>query len=88
MQLTLDRFGRMVLPKALREELGLQPGDALEAECQKDAIVLRPQARSDGVRREGRLLVFVGKAVGDLPGAAARMREERLNRVAGMRGRS
>ncbi len=88
MQMTLDRFGRIVLPKALREEFGLQPGDAIEAERQKDAIVLRPQARSDGIRREGRLLVFTGRAVGDISGAQDRARAERLDRVARMRARS
>ncbi len=88
MQMTLDRFGRFVLPKVLRDEFGLQPGDSLEAERQKDAIVLRPHTRSDGIRREGRLLVFAGKAAGDLGGALDRSRAERLNRVAGMRARS
>ena len=88
MQLTLDRFGRMVLPKGMRDAFGLQPGDVLEAEKQKDAIVLRPLTRTDYFRREGRALVFTGKATGDIGGTLESVREERLNRTAGKRGAS
>jgi len=41
-RLTLDRAGRVVLPKPMREELQLQPGDTLEVESSEDRIVLRP----------------------------------------------
>ncbi len=47
MQLTLDRFGRMVLPKAIRDGFGLIPGDVLDVEEQKDAIV--PEAINNRV---------------------------------------
>jgi AbrB family looped-hinge helix DNA binding protein len=30
--LTIDKAGRIVIPKSLREELGLEPGDSLEME--------------------------------------------------------
>ena len=40
--LTLDKAGRLVLPKPVREELQLAPGDSLELESSEDAIVLRP----------------------------------------------
>ena len=88
MQLTLDRFGRMVLPKSIRDGFGLQPGDVIEAEEQKDAIVLRPLTRSDCTRREGRALVFTGKATGEIGGVLEGVREARLNRVGGKRGAS
>ncbi len=29
-RLTIDKAGRIVIPKALREELNLEPGDSLE----------------------------------------------------------
>ena len=86
MQLTLDRFGRMVLPKAIRDDFGLRPGDVLEAEEQTDAIVLRPLTRSDCLRREGRALVFTGKAAGAIGGVLGGVREARLNCIAGKRG--
>ncbi len=88
MQLTLDRFGRMVLPKAIRDGFGLRPGDVLDAEEQKDAIVLRPLARADCIKREGRALVFTGNVAGDVGTVLDDAREMRLDRVAGKRGSS
>ena len=40
--LTIDRAGRLVLPKPVREELQLAGGDSLELESSEDQIVLRP----------------------------------------------
>jgi AbrB family looped-hinge helix DNA binding protein len=41
-RLTLDKTGRIVLPKPLRQELQLAPGDTLEAETSGEQITLRP----------------------------------------------
>ena len=41
-QLKLDKVGRIVLPKQVREKLQLAPGDQLELESQDDCITLRP----------------------------------------------
>jgi len=86
MQMTLDRFGRMVLPKMIRDHFGLQPGDIIEAEEQSDAIVLRPVMSTDCTRHEGRALIFTGKATGDIGGVLDGIREARLSRVAGKQG--
>jgi AbrB family looped-hinge helix DNA binding protein len=41
-RLTIDRAGRVVIPKTLREELRLEPGDSLEMESIGERITLRP----------------------------------------------
>ena len=41
-RLTIDRAGRVVIPKPLREELHLEAGDALELESAGEQITLRP----------------------------------------------
>ncbi len=41
-RLTIDKAGRVVIPKPLREELHLEPGDALELERAGEQITLRP----------------------------------------------
>ena len=46
-RLVMDRAGRVVIPKPLREELHLEPGDALELESGGEQITLRP-ARGAG----------------------------------------
>lgn len=40
--LTIDRAGRLVLPKPVRDELQLAAGDSLELESSEDQIILRP----------------------------------------------
>jgi len=39
---TIDRAGRVVLPKPLRDDLQLEPGDWLSLESNENEIVIRP----------------------------------------------
>ena len=47
-KLSMDRAGRVVLPKPIRDRLQLEPGESLEIESFDDHIVLRP------IREHGR----------------------------------
>ena len=40
--LTIDKAGRVVLPKPVRDALQISPGDSLELESSEDHITLRP----------------------------------------------
>lgn len=42
MKVTIDRAGRMVVPKALRDELGLVPGCELEAVVRDGRLEIEP----------------------------------------------
>ena len=85
MQLTIDRFGRVVLPKSMRDNLGLGPGDRLEASEEGDTIVLRPVRDQGFLTDKGGVLVFTDTATGDVEGAVAAHRQERLKRASGWR---
>jgi AbrB family looped-hinge helix DNA binding protein len=50
--LTMDKAGRVVLPKPVREELQLGAGDSLELEISEDQIVLRPVRSTVGLRKK------------------------------------
>jgi len=39
---TIDGAGRIVIPKALRDELALAPGDTIEMDSAGESITLRP----------------------------------------------
>lgn len=41
-KLTLDQAGRLMIPKALRQELHLGPGDTVQLESEGEQIMLRP----------------------------------------------
>ena len=55
---TIDKAGRIVLPKQIRDELQLGPGDAIELEASEDRVVLRPARGSGRMRREQGVWVF------------------------------
>jgi AbrB family looped-hinge helix DNA binding protein len=58
MLLTIDRTGRVVIPKPIRQKLRLQRGDTLEMETTGDRITLRPIRRAGRVSKEHSVWVF------------------------------
>jgi AbrB family looped-hinge helix DNA binding protein len=56
--LTLDKAGRVVLPKPVREEMQLRAGDSLELESSEDCIVLRPRRGGTGLHKKQGIWVF------------------------------
>ena len=56
--LTIDKAGRVVIPKSLREDLHLEPGDALEMESTGGQIPLRPVRGTGPVKKEHCAWVF------------------------------
>lgn len=86
MEATLDKFGRIVIPKAVRDHLGLTPGSVLDIKGDAEEIVLRPlRAEPDLIDKDG-VLVFTGKAEENLERAVERQRQERMRRASGWLG--
>jgi AbrB family looped-hinge helix DNA binding protein len=51
---TIDKAGRLVLPKPIRDALHLKPGSSLEVEQREDEVVLRPpQPEAQLVKKMG-----------------------------------
>jgi len=57
-KLTLDKAGRVVLPKPLRDELELAAGDVLDLESRGEQITLRPVRGSAPLRKERGIWVY------------------------------
>jgi len=57
---TLDKAGRVVIPKTLRDELHLEAGDALSLESEGERVTLRPVRSASLLRRERGVWVFRG----------------------------
>jgi AbrB family looped-hinge helix DNA binding protein len=57
-RLTVDKAGRVVLPKPVRDELQLSPGDSLELESSEQQIVLRPVRGTGPLRKKRGIWVF------------------------------
>jgi len=48
----LDQAGRLVLPKALRDELRLSPGDSLDLTVVGEEVTLRPNRSLNPLQKE------------------------------------
>jgi AbrB family looped-hinge helix DNA binding protein len=78
MQTTIDRFGRIVLPKKLRDDLNLEPGSQIQIEESGQEIILKPIHGEPNLRLKEGVLVFSGVAIGDINNAVEKHRAERL----------
>jgi AbrB family looped-hinge helix DNA binding protein len=56
--LTIDKAGRIVLPKPVRDELQLSPGDSLEVESSEERVILRPVRGNGRVYKKRGVWVF------------------------------
>ena len=82
--LTVDKAGRVVLPKPVRDELQLAAGDSLELESFEDQIVLRPVRGKAGMRKKQGIWVFSTGApisAASVNKVIRRLREERERRI-------
>ena len=79
MNVQIDRAGRVVLPKKLRERFRLQGGDTLVLEVKGDEILLRPQKTKVRLERVNGVLVLVGEM--PLPEGRALVSDSRIERI-------
>lgn len=78
MQVAIDKFGRVLIPKVIRRHLGIKPGSILQIEEHADDILLKlVEAKSPLERKQG-VLVFTGEATEDLESVIQQERERRL----------
>lgn len=54
----IDQAGRIVLPKEVRVELGIQSGDVFTVSVQGNLVTLAPRKAKAGFVRKGKALVF------------------------------
>ena len=83
-KITLDKAGRVVIPRTLRRELRLGPGDALQLESEGDRITLRPFRAEALLKKERGVWVYHGEPVhASIPDLIDREREKRLRELMG-----
>lgn len=81
MEITIDKAGRIVVPKALRDVLELSAGTRLEVTESEGALVLRPTGSPTRVvRRRGRSVLEAEGDVAPLTGHEVREILERTRR--------
>lgn len=80
METTIDKFGRIVIPKSVRESFNLMPGEHLIIEIYKEGILLKPITGETRVISEEGLLVLDGTVPDnvDTKDLIVKSRKERL----------
>ena len=87
-RVTLDRAGRVVLPKALRDEMRLSPGDVLDLTVKGDEVTLRPRRSATPLQKERGVWVFRTGEPLTAEEAEATLRTIRAQRLRGNVGES
>jgi AbrB family looped-hinge helix DNA binding protein len=77
----VDRFGRIVIPKKIRDDFNLGSGTQVRFEESKEGIVLKPVHDEPNLHWKEGVLVFSGSALGDLSEAIEKHREERARNI-------
>ena len=70
----LDRFGRIVIPKKIREDFNIEPGTQIRIEENDKAIILKPIHDEPNLVLKDGVLVFFGTPMGNLKDALMRHR--------------
>jgi AbrB family looped-hinge helix DNA binding protein len=76
-----------LIPKRVRDDLGLRPGTVLQVEEVGQSVQLKPLAEENVLAEEDGILVFTGQATGDLTAAVDETREDRLAGLTGAASR-
>jgi AbrB family looped-hinge helix DNA binding protein len=86
MTLKIDKAGRVVLPKPIRDRLGLHDGSDLEIQETEESVILRPVTRRPSLIKKGRFLVHTGEVPTgfDALRAIDEDRQERMRKVWGL----
>jgi len=78
----MDEQGRVLIPRELREALGLRPGEPLDAEVEEGRLVLRPQvAEAELVEFEGRLVIRTAQPIKANSDLAGETRQQRIKDI-------
>lgn len=86
MEVTIDKAGRIVVPKPVRDRFGLKKDSKLELVEDSEAIVLKPMEKRSGLsRRPNGRLVITNRAPEriDWDHLVDDVREKRIREIAG-----
>lgn len=83
MEVVIDKFGRIIIPKQIREHLGLSAGSKLKIEEQDHELHLAPLEDQSYLTYENDILVYTGRVRGNLDEVLKRQREMRLKKLDG-----
>jgi AbrB family looped-hinge helix DNA binding protein len=86
MKVRIDNAGRVLLPKPVRDRLGLHAGSELEIHERPDGVVLKPVLRRPSLVKKGSFWVYTGAIPPgyDILRAIDEDREDRMRKAWGL----
>ncbi len=84
MLIKVDDFGRVLIPKVIREHLGLTPGTNISLEEKgEEELIMRVVHEKPVMEISEGVLVFNGTALSDIDESLKDIRQKRLHKLAG-----
>lgn len=81
-KISIDKAGRVVLPKSLREKMRVEAGDDLLVEAEGDRITLRPIRQEALLKKEYGIWVYQGEpSDSSIPDLIDAEREKRIREL-------
>lgn len=81
----VDDFGRVLIPKPIRDNVGFEPGTRLEVVEEAGNVILKPRDDEGHLEvRDGILVHVGGRITGDMTNIIEKVREERTRQILGM----
>lgn len=77
---TIDRFGRVVIPKEKRDQFGLVPGAVVTMVDSGEGLLLELGTPAVPLTLKGGILVYSGEVAADAGALLRGLREERIQR--------
>jgi len=78
---TIDKFGRIIIPKRFRKNLGISIKTALNISENGNRIVIEPVQENNPIVNKDGILVFTGKLEGTKNDLVNRDREKRMSKL-------
>jgi bifunctional DNA-binding transcriptional regulator/antitoxin component of YhaV-PrlF toxin-antitoxin module len=82
MTVAMDKFGRILIPKKLREELHLYPDEPLDLEIENGTLRVSIAPQNVELRKKGHILVADSQPLEDSSDILEAIRDERLEELA------
>jgi AbrB family looped-hinge helix DNA binding protein len=78
----IDNFGRIVIPKKIRDEFGISKSSEIEINTtENDEIIIKPGTSKPFIKNKDGVLVVYSEPIGSLEDIIDRDREERIRKI-------
>ncbi|MBM3710237.1 MAG: AbrB/MazE/SpoVT family DNA-binding domain-containing protein [Actinobacteria bacterium] len=82
-KITIDRFGRIVIPKKIRNDFGIQPGNDLIIKESREGFLITPVKEKEIISEEDGFLIITPSSDIDFENLLENLREERMKKITG-----